>query len=163
MHNAPPVIYPVGRFVWGIPCIAVLALTGAVGLLCWQATSGAEGLTVWGAWAVWAVSSTLALSLEARESSAQGHLGWCGDGWSWRDGHMQERVVRLSLLLDGGRYMWVSYRMADAFETHNAWPRIAIVRQTDMPLAWHGFRCAVYSRPLGNGMTSDQPQWPMII
>ena len=163
MHNAPPVMYPVGRFVWGICGVGALALTGAVGLLCWQVMSGAVGLMAWIAWALWAVSSTLALWLESRESSAPGHLVWRGDGWCWQDQHLQEHPVQLSLLRDGGRTLWVSYRMAQGLEKTNAWPQFAIVAQTDMPLAWHGFRCAVYSRPLGDDRSSDSAKSLMAI
>ena len=163
MHNAPPVIYPVGRFVWGVCGVRALTLAGAVGLLCWQVMSGAMGLTVWLAWALWSVSSTLALWLESRESSAAGHLVWHGDGWCWQDEQLQERAVQLNLLLDGGRTLWVSYRLADVSEGPYLWPRFAVVAQTDMPLAWHGFRCAVYSRPLGDDRSSDPAKSPMAI
>ena len=163
MHNAPPVIYPVGRFVWCSCGVGALALTGAVGLMCWHVMSGAVGLMVWIAWALWAVSSTLALWLESRESSAPGHLVWRGDGWCWQDQYLQEHPVQLSLLLDGGRTLWVSYRVAQGLEKSSAWPQFTIVAQTDMPLAWHGFRCAVYSRPLGDDGSLDPAKLPMVI
>lgn len=61
MHNAPPVVYPVGRFAWGIACVWVLVLMGALGLLCWQFLSQAVGALTWWAWSLWLVSSALAI------------------------------------------------------------------------------------------------------
>ena len=147
MHNAPPVVYPVGRFAWGIGCVWVLALVGAVGLLCWQLVSQAVGALTWWAWSLWLVSCALAIWMAPKEASDRGHLVWADGVWHWRDERSQESPVRLSLLFDFGHTLWVSCR-----PTHDArWIRglsqFAIVHRASMPLAWHGFRCAVYSRP----------------
>jgi len=163
MHNAPPVIYPVGRFVWGRCFVAVLALVGAVGLLCWQVMSGAVGLTTLAAWALWILSTALAFWLESKESSVSGHLVWQGDAWYWQDGLLQEHTVQLNLLFDGGQIMLLSYWAAEGLGRERPWPQFAILRNTDMPLSWHGFRCAVYSRPLGDGRSSGVQELPMIL
>jgi hypothetical protein len=156
MHNAPPVVYPVGRFFGGIGCWVVLVLMGALGLLCWQFFSHAEGVRLGGAWMLWLVSSGWALWLAPQEASDRGHLAWSDGLWHWRDENKQEWAVHLNPLVDFGQSLWVSYRATNDARWMGGRPQFACVHQASMPLSWHGFRCAVYSRPSETGQLPER-------
>ncbi|MEN9688302.1 MAG: hypothetical protein RI998_299 [Pseudomonadota bacterium] len=145
MHNAPPVVYPVGRFAWGLPLAVVLAFMAAAVLMLWWVWSSASALACAGLAGVWCGAATCAVVLGRREFVQQGALAWDGEQWQGCGISDHDGPVQLTLTLDWGHGMLVACR-AQAPEA--AWPRTrhACLRRADMPSRWHGFRCAVYSR-----------------
>jgi hypothetical protein len=74
-----------------------------------------------------------------------GTLVWTGEVWLWRSPHGQEREVRLQVVLDTGSAMGLALSPQ---ATHRfALNRFVWLSQADLPVLWHGFRCAVYSPP----------------
>ncbi len=156
MHNAPPVVYPVGRFVWGRRVAWLLALVGAAGLLAWQAGSQATMGKVVLAWCVWSLSLAVAWGSLAHECSASGHLSWDGESWLWRDdaGHVQ--TVDVQVLLDVGHAICLRYEGSKLLSQESCRAQWAVLQAAAMPSSWHGFRCAVYSRPMEASMSADR-------
>jgi hypothetical protein len=147
MHNAPPVVFPVGRFVWGRWILVLLALIGAFGLYFVQSLGGTASLPWAWAWAsaLWAVLVMVSLFIYLKEWLTEGSLAWSGEAWCWRDARGHETGIQLVVLADVGSALWVAVRMLN----NAGWPtqRFAWMVGREMPQAWHGFRCAVYSRP----------------
>ena len=143
MHNAPPVVFPVGRFVWGRWMLVLLALIGALGLYFWQSLRHAAGLP-W-VWVLWTVLVMVAVFIWLKEWLTEGALAWSGEAWCWRDASGRETEIQLVVLLDRGSVLCVAVRMLN----NARWPaqRFVWMAGREMPQAWHGFRCAVYSRP----------------
>ena len=142
MHNAPPVVFPVGRFVWGRRVMLVLALCGALGLGFWQANANASGVQ-W-AWASWGICVLAAMYASTKDTLAGGTLVWTGEVWLWRDAKGREMETQLRVLLDVGSALGLGLRPVEA-----PWrlsQRFVWLEGRDMPQMWHGLRCAVYSR-----------------
>lgn len=146
MHNAPPVVFPVGRFVWGQRLGWVLAGSTACVLALWLRWTEA-GAVAWG-WSLltWLAAAACTLWTWPREFSQQGQLHWDGEVWRHLGPDTQDESVTLSLTFDGGNFMLVALRPAAGAFGH-AWPRHVLLRRAEMPTHWHGFRCAVYSQP----------------
>jgi hypothetical protein len=147
MHNAPPVVYPVGRFVWGVGVLGVLALLGAVALLVWQTAALPDWPYMAAAWLLWSASLWAALLCWLQERSSSGQLVWSGEDWLWRDPSGAEMPVRVDVLLDAGRFMILAYVGFEGQRLKNHRAQFAVLHHASMPSSWHGFRCAVYSRP----------------
>lgn len=145
MHNAPPVVFPVGRFVWGPRLALALAALISGALAAWLVWMDASASVL--AWAVctWLVAVWGTAWWMPREFLHQGELAWDGEAWHCLGSAAEDGPVQLSLTLDGGHFMLVSVQPA-AHLGLQAWPRHAWLRRADMPSRWHGFRCAVYSR-----------------
>ncbi len=144
MNNAPPVVFPVGRFVWGPWILLLLAFGGAMGLLFWQMQAHNDSI-LW-VWTVWCCCALAALFAWRRERLTTGRLVWSGDTWWWRDAEGREFEIQIQVLADFGTALWVGFRTMPAsagFKTRFAW-----MDSREMPALWHGFRCAVYSRPI---------------
>ncbi len=142
MHNAPPVVYPVGRFVWARRMLLLLALSDALALGLWQLSAGASWLK-W-AWLVWAVCLCAALYTRLRDVASGGLLVWTGEDWLLRDVNGGEIQAQLSVVLDSGSALGLVFRTVGG-----PWHQgqcFAWLEERDMPQMWHGFRCAVYSR-----------------
>jgi hypothetical protein len=150
MHNAPPVVYPVGRFVWGSWMVAGLALAGWLALVFWWGM-GSPGWAQTGlAGLAWLVSVVVTVMDWPQERSPQGCLVWSGEDWSWRAPSGTEMPVRVQVLWDAGRLIGLAYTGLHALDSTARRSQFAVVSQAMMPSSWHGFRCAVYSRPVGN-------------
>ena len=145
MHNAPPVVYPVGRFVWGRWFLVSLAGVGALGLYFVQSLRGAASLPWAWVWALWALLVMVSVFLCVKERLPDGFMAWSGEAWCWRDAGGHEAGIQVVVLADFGSALWVAARMLN----HAGWPtqRFAWMESREMPQAWHGFRCAVYCRP----------------
>jgi hypothetical protein len=145
MHNAPSVVYPVGRFVWA-SCL-VIALAASVSCtvaLCYGLAGGSFASMYWMALlcALTALCSACCLLIEWLH---EGALVWDGGTWHCQAESVLEGPVQLNLVFDGGRYMLVSLQPLGLHGRHGL-TRYACLRRSDMPSRWHGFRCAVYSR-----------------
>ena len=131
MHNAPPVAFPVGRL---IPATTYHLFAAAF---------SPDGLRV--ATAAWAPC----------QHASGGRLFWTGESWFWQAEHelsAQAQAVRLTVGLDtgSGLLMWVQ-SVDDQGSVMG--PLTSAWLQADaMPSKWHGFRCAVYSRPKVQGV-----------
>ena len=143
MNNAPPVVFPVGRFILGPMVLLFLALSSAVGLFFWQRQAEA-GPTLW-VWTGWCCCSLAAVFAWTQERLTKGSLVWSGDAWWWRDSAGRDFEIQIHLLADVDAAVWVSFQTIPAsagLKTRFAW-----MDSREMPALWHGFRCAVYSRP----------------
>ncbi len=150
MHNAPPVVYPVGRFVWGSWIMGGLALVGLMGLVFWWVMASPGWLQAVVGGLVWSGSVAAAAVYWPSERSPEGRLVWSGEDWLWREASGTEIPVRVQVLLDAGRFMGLVYAGREAFDSRGQRPQFAVVCQAMMPSSWHGFRCAVYSRPISD-------------
>ena len=150
MHNAPPVVYPVGRFVFGRLWLAALCVLSAVGIISWHMQSLATGPKLWAAWLLWGLCAVAAWHGVPRQSLTGGHLGWSGESWFWQsdehaDGHLLGVAVSVSLDTGQGLLLWV--QPLDEQGLARGRLQCAWLEAGAMPSKWHGFRCAVYSRP----------------
>ena len=150
MRNAPPVVYPVGRFAWGHGVTGALA---ALACLAWLGvfwSSGASALQLSWQMGLCVLVGGLGIGLWPRECLQHGELAWDGETWHAQGAEHPDGPVRLELTFDAGHFMLVHLRPVG----QSAWaglPRHACLREADMPSRWHGFRCAVYSRRMGQG------------
>lgn len=150
MLNAPPVVYPVGRFVWGRLVFVAVGGLSAAGLLSWQLQTLATGPKLWAAWLMWAVCVGIAALWAPRQTLSGGRLGWSGEAWFWQadvDPVDQAQAVAVSVGLDTGQGLLLWLQPLN--EEGHAQGRLlcAWLQARAMPSKWHGFRCAVYSRP----------------
>ena len=150
MYNAPPVVYPVGRFVAGrILLVAVCGLS-AVGMVSWQAQTLVTGPKLWAGWWMWATCALCAALWAPRQALTQGRLGWSGESWFWQadsDTVEPTQAVAVSVGLDTGQGLLLWVQPLDEQGRAQGRRASAWVQAGAMPSKWHGFRCAVYSRP----------------
>ncbi len=161
MHNAPPVAYPVGRFVWGRVLAAAIASLSALGLIGWQGLAQVSGLQAWLAWGFWSVCVLGAILRSPGQTLADGHLLWSGESWFWRaDGDPASHAQALSVAvgLDAGDRVLLWVHRLDAQGRTCGPLTCAWVQAQAMPSKWHGFRCAVYSRPKTHAFTRGTTQ-----
>lgn len=145
MHNAPPVVFPVGRFVWGPRLSTALAVLVSGALASWLVwTDASASICAW-ALCAWLVALSGTAWWRAREFLQQGELAWDGEVWYCDSPSHTDEPIHLSLTLDGGYFMLVSLRALGPVG-RVAGVRYACLCRADMPSRWHGFRCAVYSR-----------------
>jgi hypothetical protein len=150
MHNAPPVVYPVGRFSFGRIVLVSVCSLSAVALLSWQIQTRASSSMIWAAWILWILCNLSAAIWVPKQALVGGRLGWSGEGWFWQadaNSAGQSQTVAVSVGFDAGRGMllWVQPLNEQGLaqgRLHCAW-----FQADAMPPKWHGFRCAVYSRP----------------
>lgn len=150
MHNAPPVAFPVGRFVWGDVAHFSLAVCGAVGLILWQVLGGGRAGLGSGAWLFWGGCVLAAVWWAPRQILSDGHLLWSGERWLWQSADGQQQSVEVSVCLDLEVGLWLAVQRLDVLNQSKNQPAFAWVRASAMPSKWHGFRCAVYSRPIAD-------------
>lgn len=158
MHNAPPVAFPVGRFVWG-RWVFVLALTlSASGLAFWQWHSHATSFMVWSAWVLWCQCAGATAWAAPKQVLSGGRLLWTGEVWLWQGEVVgpspidEEQALTVTVGLDNGSSMLLWIQAAPAESPHSFWQpgrmHCAWVSEAAMPSKWHGFRCSVYSRQM---------------
>ena len=143
MRSAPPVLVPVGRFLWGPRISVVLALV--VALLCALAVSGQGGAVQVHALTalVWLVSTAIAVWAWSRERLPQGELSWDGEAWWYQVPAEPQQAVAVELVWDAGQAMLLCLRLTTNRPQglHHVW-----LQARQMRLAWHGLRCAVHGR-----------------
>lgn len=152
MHNAPPVAFPVGRFVWGRWLWLCASLLGALGLVTWQSASGASGVLVFSAWLFWVLCAGAAAVWGPRQNLSTGRLFWSGEDWFWMPdrsaAQWDMKSVSLSIGADLGFGLLLWVRLTDEDSAQPGPLTFAWLEKQAMPSKWHGFRCAVYSRKL---------------
>ena len=147
MHNAPPVAFPVGRFVWGRLAAVVIALLSAMGLLVWQVQAQTSSAEVLAAWTFWWLCVGGATVWAPRQTLTGGRLFWNGQAWFWQPMEGEHQGLDVSVGWDAGDTLLLFVRFQDAQGTGRGALACAWVNAAAMPSKWHGFRCAVYSRP----------------
>ena len=147
MHNAPPVAFPVGRFVWGRAFGVLMALLSAIGLLAWPMQAQTSTAEVLAAWAFWCLCVGGAAVWAPRQTLTGGRLFWSGQTWFWQPVDGEHQSLDVSVGWDAGDALLLFVRFQDAQgASHGSWA-CAWLSAAAMPSKWHGFRCAVYSRP----------------
>jgi len=158
MQNAPPVAFPVGRFVWGRVLMLAAATLSAAGLIGWQMQSQVTDLMVSCAWGFWLLCWVGTAAWAPRQQASGGSLFWTGEVWFWQAEHAltaQAQAVRLTVGLDTGSGMLLWVQSVDD-QGRVMGPLTSAWLQADaMPSKWHGFRCAVYSRPKVHPVKQD--------
>jgi len=139
MRSAPPVLVPVGRFVWGSRGVVGLSL--ATGLACalaiwWYGFTPVRSAAVG---AAWGMSVALACWFLRRETLPPGELVWDGQSWWFREDHGKAVPVDVALQWDAGRAMLLKLVLPGRLPRH-AWLQLG-----QMPSQWHGLRCAVHA------------------
>lgn len=150
MHNAPPVVYPVGRCVWARAAFMVVCGLSALGLILWSMQAQTDTALLWAAWLFWALCTAFAAWFAPKQALTGGRLGWTGEAWFWQQtgcAMPDAQAVSVMVGLDTGHglLLWIRFldeQGAARGQLVNAW-----VQADAMPSKWHGFRCAVYSRP----------------
>ena len=150
MHNAPPVVYPVGRFAVGRMWLVLVCGLSAVGLLSWQMLTLTTGPKLWAAWVFWGSCAGFAAVWAPRQALTDGRLGWSGQSWWWQadaDTADQVQAVAVSVGVDTGPGLLLWVQPLDDQGRAQGRRLCAWLQAAAMPSKWHGFRCAVYSRP----------------
>jgi hypothetical protein len=143
MRSAPPVLVPVGRFVWGGRL--VLAWAALAALVClttvWWLDLGFGRTVVMGV--VWLLAAGLSCLAWRRECPAPGELSWDGEAWWYGVHGGDRRQVSVVLGWDAGRAMLLNVRDR---QRHWPWGQYIWLNADRMPQQWHGLRCAVHGR-----------------
>ena len=141
MRNAPPVLVPVGRFVWCNRIVAVLAVFTA--LICLLAAWGLS-IPVSRAMPVglaWTLSVSAAWWIWRHEALPPGELSWDGQSWWFRPDDGGALPAMVVLQWDAGRGMLLQLTCP----VLGRFSRYAWVQASGMPAQWHGLRCAVHA------------------
>ena len=147
MHSAPPVLVPVGRFVWGARIHWALALSSALLFTTVGLISGIALSQVAFALAIWCAACLLSHRWMASDTLPPGQLQWDGREWRFESAHNEPEAVDVHVLLDLGSAMLVSVRLTPAQGIIQR-PRYAWLSASQLPAQWHGWRCAVYGRDI---------------
>ena len=142
MRSAPPVLVPVGRFVWDHRTALVLAVGTALacGVLAWlyKLTLVQQSTMA----VVWLLAAALSWGLARREYLAPGSLQWDGEAWWFQPQAGVQVPVRVTVGWDAGSAMLLGVRMP---QPSGRLVRYAWLQATQMPAQWHALRCAVYA------------------
>lgn len=151
MRSAPPVVYPVGRFVWRRPAaFGLLVLLSVWIWQPWQAERPRDGLLLWGSVALqclllwrlgWLIRSPI------REIR---HVQWDGEHWHCETASGQWLPAFLEVHADLQRCLWMVVNVGSSSGSEGAQRFWICARASAKPGAWHGFRCAVYFRSQGS-------------
>lgn len=131
-----------------------MALLSALGLVAWQIQAQASGTWVLMAWFFGALCLAGVAYGVPRQALVDGRLFWSGEAWFWESAAARSAdvcpesvLVSLSVALDSGSglLLWVCLPKGPG-QGLGQWAS-AWTQESAMPSKWHGFRCAVYSRP----------------
>lgn len=156
MHNAPPVAFPVGRFLWGRVAWLGVVMVSALGLLAWSHLAHLSSGSCALAWSIWGLCGAGSAVWARRQTLSKGRLFWSGETWSWQSPDGEGPDLQLTVGLDVGRGILLFLRLDKGADSGWGPWLCAWVSEGSMPSKWHGFRCAVYSRPKAAD-TIDEP------
>lgn len=141
MRSAPPVLVPVGRFVWGERLALAGALFTALACLLVAFLYRLQAAQLSVLLVVWLLAAGLAWVACRHEFLPAGELSWDGEAWWFRPSAGAQHRVVLEVSWDAGRAMLVRLQVdrAEGWTGRHTW-----LQASHMPLQWHGFRCAVY-------------------
>jgi len=143
MNSAPPVVFPVGRFVWSRRIATVLALGSAFPILVLLALQASVSASLLLMGVAWLLAVALSLWFCQREALTAGDLSWDGQSW-WHSTHGGvARPVKLGLVWDGGRILLLSVRARGA-PTGGERLQFACLQAGHSSGSWHALRCAVH-------------------
>ncbi len=154
LHNAPPVVYPVGRSHFHAGLLLGLWLTGSMALLWWvcSAVVPAYGVAVAGVLVLCLGMAALRAWIQAPE----GQLAWDGEVWRWQSAGYQagEATYRLTVGADFQRVLLLRLENS-ARASLWVWAGAA-----SFPERWLDLRRAVYSpgRVAPSWGSADAPQ-----
>ena len=153
MHNAPSVVYPLGRSRFQGGVLAALWLAGVLVTLLWALTAPRLDWRLGVAMAALMVAGAAAWSGWRR--AAGGQLHWDGQLWYWESqGYQSGTPVRaLSVALDFQRVLLLR------LENHDHVTLWLWAHRASMPERWMDLRRAVYSRRKAwpTAMSTDSP------
>ena len=142
MHNAPPVVFPVGRFVWGPRLALLLAAVAASVLAVWLVWAEVSAFRLGWTACIWLAAAWCSAWWVRHEFLQEGELAWDGEAW-WFCGHGGARhAVNVQLQWDAGRAMLLR---VSATPRHGWLDRYTWLQASRLPLQWHGLRCAVHA------------------
>jgi len=132
-----------------------------VGMVSWQMQTLVSGPKLWAGWLMWAICALSAALWAPRQALTHGRLGWSGEAWFWQadaDTVDSTQAAAVSVGLDTGQglLLWVQplgERGRAQGLRASAW-----LHSGAMPSRWHGFRCAVYSRPKTVSLSDGRSQ-----
>jgi hypothetical protein len=140
-HNAPPVLYPIGRSFFLGSLLAVLWLAGLISVsLWWYATRHAD----WRMALALALAAVLVAGIAARLSWNNlpiGQLAWNGEVWRWESASYQTGIAELELSVIAD----FQFRLLLRLENHARASLWLWAEQRTMPDRWLDLRRAVYS------------------
>lgn len=152
MHNAPSVVFPVGRCAFhGWLLVALGGVGGAVGMLflvesdvrnlgVWGWLPGVAGMAAWLLWTTWALLTWLSspqgsLHWESRRVAEEGTSG----AWSWADRNCPEPLTLNSM----ERVLDLQDRVLLRFSGPGVGRRWAWVERRSSPGRWNDLRRAL--------------------
>jgi hypothetical protein len=140
MHNAPPVVYPLGRSRFQGRALLLLWLVGLGVTALWWVTGARPGWRL--ALGAVAVLVSGAAALRAWKHCPVGQLHWDGQVWRWESqGYQAGTLVRhLSVALDFQHVLLLR------LENHDGATLWLWAQRASMPERWLELRRAVYSR-----------------
>ena len=111
-------------------------------------SKGMSSLSVPGQWIlllVWLVVLVLVGQIAPLEALPPGELGWDGEAWSFRGSDGASEAVQVQVDWDAGRAMLLRLSTRG-----DGWrlDRYTWLQASQMPLQWHGLRCALYARDI---------------
>lgn len=138
-HNAPPVVYPLGRSPLLGKVLLVFWLAGLLSVLLWWYATGRFDWRI-----ALGLAAVLMAGLAARTSwtrVAGGQLAWDGDLWHWESASYQAGVAehQLSVVAD------FQTRLLLRLENQARASLWLLAEQCAMPDRWLDLRRAVYS------------------
>jgi hypothetical protein len=142
MRSAPPVLVPVGRFVWSHRIVLVLGVGTALacgGVVWFYKVTLVQQ---WTMAVVWLLAAVLSWGLARREYLAPGSLQWDGEAWWFQPQAGVQVLVRVTVGWDAGSAMLLGVRTP---QPGGRLLRYAWLQATQMPAQWHALRCAVYA------------------
>ena len=143
MRNAPPVLVPVGRFVWERHIALVLAAGSGLVLLLSGFSSGVTALQGVACLGLWLMALGLSWRWTDPDRQPAGLLSWDGQAWSFETTGAAPVSVQVRVVWDAGSALLLhlrSHRPGRPLHGH-AWLAARAV-----PAQWHGLRCAVFAR-----------------
>lgn len=146
-HNAPPVVYPLGRsrFLGGL--LLVLWLAGLLVLLLWFYVTRQLDWRM-----VLALATVLGAGMAARtgwNNAPAGQLAWNGEVWRWESSSYQTGIAEYELVVIADFQHRLLLRLEN--QAH-AWLWLWVERKA-LPERWLDLRRAVYS-PYKSSATS---------
>lgn len=145
MRNAPPVMVPVGRFVWGWYMAAALAaLSMGVFVWAWLGTGASPAQGIAGL-LVWVCAACLSWAQLGRERLPPGELAWDGAAWRFEPQRGLAVQVEVAVVWDVQVALLLRVQSLNGDMTG---PRYAWLHDAQAPVLWHGCRCAVFGRDI---------------
>ncbi len=142
MRSAPPVLVPVGRFVWGHRIALVLCVCIALACSGVAWFYNVTRVQQWTMALVWLLAAALSWGLARREFLASGSLQWDGEAWWFQPQVGVQVPVHVTVGWDAGSAMLLALRVQ---QPGGRSLRYAWLQASQMPAQWHGLRCAVYA------------------